>query len=601
MISRARDQMKRRSGLAAAENALRNRARTAGCSIASAAQPANTRGRTRWRVRTRTTIAATRSPRYAARSNVKATASSPAPHATPTAIAAGRGRARAARAPPNSASRTAALCPNVRREVKKPIAPNRPSAPGAWTRAGSCRRPSRWTRSRPVRYCSTPRIEAQSRPPAAQRISCAGARGCKSRSACATTKKPRTDLHSVAAARSGHPWGESASERIATATNATAGRSSGVRSGRGGESSTPAAATASAICIPAMEIGRKNACAVRPASASAAAIFRRSKSGLHTISAAMSLLDRLLLREIIMPLGVGMLAVLQLLVILQLLQLNEVVFSSAVTLEDLLRVTAALAPHFLVVAVPVAFMLGVQLGLGRLAADQGVLALSAAGTHPPRFMIYVSSEDPAEPGTYATWRGVLIEDDVGDGAPVLALAELGHIEDTGGPAIALRLFQGELHRMEAKGETVARFKEGRFVVGVQESVMHKNKFARNEAAMTEPMMRARLAELARRGEVRESARLRVDLVRRWAVPLACFAFAFLGVPLAVLSRGGRASAYIITVGMFIGFYALSRFGVALAENGLNAWIAGFLPDAVVLALGGAYTWHLVRNGIGKQR
>jgi len=38
----------------------------------------------------------------------------------------------------------------------------------------------------------------------------------------------------------------------------------------------------------------------------------------------------------------------------------------------------------------------------------------------PRFMIYVSSEDPAEPGTYATWRGVLIEDDVGDGAPVLA-------------------------------------------------------------------------------------------------------------------------------------------------------------------------------------
>jgi hypothetical protein len=53
--------------------------------------------------------------------------------------------------------------------------------------------------------------------------------------------------------------------------------------------------------------------------------------------------------------------------------------------------------------------------------------------------------------------------------------------------------------------------------------------------------------------------------------------------------------------VFIAFYALSRFGVALAENGLNAWIAGFLPDAVVLALGGAYTWHLVRNGIGKQR
>src|SRR2546422_6188861 len=320
-----------------------------------------------------------------------------------------------------------------------------------------------------------------------------------------------------------------------------------------------------------MEMGRKNACVARPAKASAAAIFRRSKNGLHTISAPMPLLDRLLLREIAIPLGVGMLAILQLLVILQLLQLNEVVFTSAVTLEDLLRVTAALAPHFLVVAVPLAFMLGVQLGLGRLAVDQEVLALSAAGTHPlrlyrvplaiglalaivvaaltqwaepwglqqlnrvlndvikrnlqsglepgifndglPRFMIYVTSEEPAEKGQYATWQGVLIEDDVGDGAPLLALAELGRIEDAGGPALALRLSRGELHRMEPKGETVARFSEGRFLIGVQESVTNKNKFARNEAAMTAPMMRARLSELARRGEVRESAPLRVDLVR----------------------------------------------------------------------------------------
>jgi lipopolysaccharide export system permease protein len=371
----------------------------------------------------------------------------------------------------------------------------------------------------------------------------------------------------------------------------------------------------------------------------------------------MPLLDRLLLREIAIPLGVGLLAILQLLVILQLLQLNEVVFTSAVTVGDLLRVTAALAPHFLVSAVPLAFMLGVQLGLGRLAADSEVLALSAAGTHPfrlfrvplaigavlalavagltrwaepwglqqlsrvlndvikrnlqsgleagifndalPRFMIYVSSEEPPEGEGYATWHGVLIEDDVGDGAPLLALAEIGRIEDTAGEALALRLFRGELHRIEPKGETVARFQEGRFLIGVQESVAHKNRFSRNEGALTAAMIRERLVELDRRGEAREAARLRVEIVRRWAVPLACLAFAFLGVPLAAVARGGRGSAYLITVGAFVGFYALSRFGVALAENGLNAWIAGFLPDAVILALGTAYTAQLVRNGVGK--
>ena len=51
----------------------------------------------------------------------------------------------------------------------------------------------------------------------------------------------------------------------------------------------------------------------------------------------MSLLDRLVLREILVPLGVGLLAILQLLVILQLLQLNEVVFGSAVSLRMELR------------------------------------------------------------------------------------------------------------------------------------------------------------------------------------------------------------------------------------------------------------------------
>jgi len=371
----------------------------------------------------------------------------------------------------------------------------------------------------------------------------------------------------------------------------------------------------------------------------------------------MTLLDRLVLREILVPLGVGMLAILQLLVILQLLQLNEVVFTSAVTPGDLFRVTAALAPHFLVSAVPLAFMLGVQLGLGRLAADREVLALSAAGTHPfrfyrvplaigvalaivvgaltrwaepwglqqlnkvlngvikrnlesglepgifndhlPRFMIYVAGADQPELGSYATWEGVLIEDEVGDGAPLLALAEIGRIESGGGDALALRLFRGELHRMEAKGETVARFAEGRFLIGVQESVTRKNKFALNEAALSVPMILERIAYVERRGDRRQAARLRVEIVRRWVVPFACVAFAFLGVPLAIATRGGRASAYVVTLGTFVGFYALSRFGLALAENGLNAWIAGLVPLVVVLALGVSYTLHLVRNGVGK--
>ena len=367
----------------------------------------------------------------------------------------------------------------------------------------------------------------------------------------------------------------------------------------------------------------------------------------------MTLLDRLVLREILVPLGVGLLAILQLLVILQLLQLNEVVFGSAVSLSDLGRVTAALAPHFLVVAVPLAFMLGVQLGLGRLAGDQELLALSAAGIHPlrlyrvpvaiglalalvvaalarwaepwglqqlnsvlndvikrnlqsglvpgvfndnlPRFTIYVGGQEND------TWNGVLIEDDVGDGAPLLALAERGRVEDAGGDALSLRLFSGELHRSEPKGETVARFDEGSFLVGVQDPVAKQNRFSNTEAQLPAAMLRARIADYRRQGWKMMVARLSVELVRRWAVPLACLMFALLGVPLAVAVRGVRGSAYLVTLGAFVAFYALSRLGLAMAEGGLNPWIAGFLPDAVVAALGASYTVQLVKSGVGKPR
>ncbi len=364
----------------------------------------------------------------------------------------------------------------------------------------------------------------------------------------------------------------------------------------------------------------------------------------------MSLLDRMVLREILVPLGVGLLAILQLLVIIQLLQLNDVVFGSAVTLGDLGRVTLALAPHFLVVTVPLAYMLGIQLGIGRLAGDSELVALSAAGVHParlfrvpiaigcvlalavagltrwaepwgmrqlnqilnnvikrnlkegvvpgvfndglPRFMIYVGGV------RQGNWRGVLIEDDVGDGAPLLALAEEGHIAESGGEALTLRLQHGELHRFEPHGETVVRFQDAAFLVGVQERVSRKNRFSAVEGQLTAVALEAQIAEAERNGWMEDAARMRMELLRRWSVPLACLAFALLGVPLAMGARGTRSSAYLVTLGAFVGYYALSRLGIALAEQGNPAWLAAFIPNLAVAALGLFFSARIIRNGLG---
>ena len=369
----------------------------------------------------------------------------------------------------------------------------------------------------------------------------------------------------------------------------------------------------------------------------------------------MALLDRMVLREILVPLGVGMLAILQLLVILQLLQLNQVVFGSAITLGDLGHLTLALAPHFLVVAVPLAFMLGVQLGIGRLAADRELIALTAAGIHPlrlfrvpialacalavvvigltrwaepwgvlelnrllngvikrnlqtgvapgvfndnlPRFMVYVGGQN-AE----GRWNGVLIEDDVGDGSPLLALAASGRVEDAGGAALVLRLFDGEIHRSEPRGETVARFEEGSFLVGVQEPVARQNKFFTSAVQLPDSVLRERIAQLERAGsgdDRDKAAKYRLEIVRRWAVPFACLAFAILGVPLATGGRGGKSWAYLVTLSAFVLFYALSSVAVALTKAGWNEWVAGLIPNAVILAAGLSFTFRMVARGISK--
>src|SRR5205823_3264924 len=90
----------------------------------------------------------------------------------------------------------------------------------------------------------------------------------------------------------------------------------------------------------------------------------------------------------------------------------------------------------------------------------------------PRFTIYVADVAPT-----GAWKGVLIDDQLGDGAPILALAEEGTIADAGGDALTLRLERGELHRSEEDGETVVRFRAGTFAVGVEDSVSRKNRFA----------------------------------------------------------------------------------------------------------------------------
>ena len=96
----------------------------------------------------------------------------------------------------------------------------------------------------------------------------------------------------------------------------------------------------------------------------------------------MTRLDRYLAREILLPFAAALLFLTQLLLASQLLAQADVLFGGGVSPWDVLRILLDLVPHLLEYVLPVAFLLGAVLGVGRLAEDREVVALSSMGISP---------------------------------------------------------------------------------------------------------------------------------------------------------------------------------------------------------------------------
>ncbi len=98
------------------------------------------------------------------------------------------------------------------------------------------------------------------------------------------------------------------------------------------------------------------------------------------------ILARYLLKELLVPLVVWVAFLFLLLFVMQFLRGTEVLLGSAVTLGDIGRLILYLAPHFLVMALPIAFLLAILLGLGRLSEDRELTALQALGISPTQLL-----------------------------------------------------------------------------------------------------------------------------------------------------------------------------------------------------------------------
>jgi lipopolysaccharide export system permease protein len=371
-----------------------------------------------------------------------------------------------------------------------------------------------------------------------------------------------------------------------------------------------------------------------------------------------SLLDRYLAREILLPLAAGLLFLTQLLLATQVLSQASVLFGAGVGLLDVGRVIFYILPYFIGFVLPVAFLLGVVLGVSRLAADREVVAMGAAGLSPLRLLRVpvvlsllvavlglwltlvlepagmrasrslmndivrknVSSE--IRPGTFYDqipgftlyaervdehgWTDVLIHDRSNPDAPVLSLARHGRLEPVGqGQDMRLALEEGELHREDARSDAYAAvdFHRAELVLGLGSGLASRGgALARNARELTLAETRAQIAAAYARGDLEDAWHTEGNLHRRVAAALVVIAFALLGVPLGASPWAGRAFGAGATLLVMVLHYILLRGGQILVEGGhFPAWMGLELGNVVVAAVGVALLVRLARRGTGAVR
>jgi LPS export ABC transporter permease LptG/LPS export ABC transporter permease LptF len=367
------------------------------------------------------------------------------------------------------------------------------------------------------------------------------------------------------------------------------------------------------------------------------------------------ILTRYILGEILSHTLIGCALFTFILFMKELPHILEMVVRNSSTFLSVLQVVLFMLPNFFMVTIPMAVLVGVLLGLSRLAADSEIIAMRASGLGigyfvrvasiaavggtllglanslyvvphanqaildldkalasqasyeiQPRvfdeefrnFVLYVQD---VRAGTGAVnWRQVFMADTTDPDAPKITTAASATVVsepslDHSSQDLLMRLRNGTEH------ETVAgqpdQYNISTFDVtdrpfaSSQQNEGHLGRLDTFIYAM--PM-----SELRQRSQGPDGKRFLIEIHKRFAYPAACLVLMLVGVPLGVTSRrGGKSSAMVATLALVIVYYSLSLIGSAL---GRQNWIPAFLAvwsANLLFAAGGLFLlWQMASGG-----
>jgi LPS export ABC transporter permease LptG/LPS export ABC transporter permease LptF len=332
-------------------------------------------------------------------------------------------------------------------------------------------------------------------------------------------------------------------------------------------------------------------------------------------------------------------------------QILEIVVRNSSPFTSVMEIFLFMLPNTFKVTIPMAVLVGILLGLSRLAADSEIIAMRASGLGigyfvrvasivaiggtllglanslfvapranqailemqqaletsqasyqiQPRvfyedFHNYVLYVQDVRAGTgAANWRQVFMADVSDPTTPLITTAASATVANDSSSMLLMRLRDGARHETVAgqpQQYNISTFTttDMPLVLSAQSDV-HLGRLDSAIYALS-------MAALQNRIHGPDPRRYLLELHTRFSYPVACLVLMLLGVPLGVLSRrGGKSSGFVFTLLLVILYYVLSYTGIALGrQNKLPAFLAVWMANILFAAAGLFLLWQMASGG-----
>ncbi len=374
----------------------------------------------------------------------------------------------------------------------------------------------------------------------------------------------------------------------------------------------------------------------------------------------MRILTRYILREVASHALLGGVLFTFVLFMRDLGKILELIVRDSASPADAARVFLYTLPNALTVTIPMAVLVGVLLGLSRLAADSEITAMRAAGMGAldfvgivslisafalglgllnslflaprsaaallsleaslkssqasfeiqPRvfyedfknYVLYIQDVRPAAGA--ALWHHVFLADLSQPGDPRVITADQAVVVNGSALAgdaqtIRLHLINGSQHQTSPSDPN--QYDISTFTstdLPIETGAGEDTHVGRSDT----PILALPLSQLMRRGKAapansRSADIYRIEFNKRFSYPFACFVLMLVGVPLGLSSRrGGKSTGFVLTILLVFVYYFLSSIGVAFAKTGKLSPFLGVWGANLIFTAAGALLLYQLSRG-----